>query len=265
VSALAAGESDPPAVVVAALRKRYGHDMLALDDVSFSVERGEFVAVLGPSGAGKTTLLRCLLRLTEADAGRIELGSREITRARGAALSRARRETAVIFQQLNLVARLTALENVLAGRLTAAALWRVLLRAFPRDERMRALHALDRVGLLEQAYQRADTLSGGQQQRVAVARALAQEPRLILADEPVASLDPESAAVVLESLRVACDEDRVTVLCNLHQVAHAAAYATRVLGLARGRVVADVPTCALSDAVLGRIYGRGAPQRASTR
>ena len=161
------------------------------------------------------------------------------------------------------MARLTAQENVLAGRLTAAALWRVLLRAFPRDERMRALHALDRVGLLDQAYQRADTLSGGQQQRVAVARALAQEPRLILADEPVASLDPESAATVLETLRAACDQDGVTVLCNLHQAPRRGLRDPRP-GLARGRVVADVPPCALSDAVLGRIYGRGT-ERAGTR
>jgi phosphonate transport system ATP-binding protein len=260
-----AQETPAPIVVVSGLRKRYGRDTLALDDVSFSVGPGELVAVLGPSGAGKTTLLRCLLRLTELDAGRIELGGREITHARGAALSRARSETAVIFQQFNLVGRLTALENVLAGRLTTTALWRVVFRAFPRDERMRAIHALDRVGLVEQAYQRADTLSGGQQQRVAVARALAQEPRLILADEPVASLDPESAATVLVTLREACDRDGVTVICNLHQVAYATQYATRILGLAGGRVVADVAPNALEDSVLSRIYGRAPLERAMAR
>ncbi|HEY7066622.1 MAG TPA: phosphonate ABC transporter ATP-binding protein [Chloroflexota bacterium] len=256
MSGVGAPELAPAAVVIADLRKRYGRATVALDAISLSVAQGEFVAILGPNGAGKTTLLRCLLRLTEPDGGQFQVGGHDVTHTHGEALARARRETAAIFQQFNLVARLTAVENVLAGRLAVAPLWRVLLRAFPRGERMRALHALDRVGLLEQAYQRADTLSGGQQQRVAIARALAQEPRLILADEPVASLDPESAATVLRTLREACDADGVTVLCTLHQVAHAREYASRALGLSGGRLVADVPIGGLDSEVLGRIYGR---------
>lgn len=244
-------------LTVEGLVKRYGQRAPALAGLSFAAAPGEFIALLGPSGAGKTTLLRCLLGLTPADAGSIRLGSHDIVHGGRGALHEARRETAVIFQQFNLISRLSAVENVLAGRLTETPLWRALLRRFPRSERMRALYALERVGLLALAYRRADTLSGGQQQRVAVARALAQRSTLILADEPVASLDPESAAAVLGALRSACDEDGATVLCSLHQVGVARRFATRTLGLAAGRLVVDAPAAALDAALLRAIYHAG--------
>jgi phosphonate transport system ATP-binding protein len=180
---------DGVVVAVEGLTKRYAPDVTALAGVTFSVSAGEFVAVLGPSGAGKTTLFRCLTGLTRPDEGRIRIDGREICNGAGE-LRLARRGLALIFQQFNLIRRLTALDNVLVGRLAHVPTWRVMLRAFTRADRQLALRCLDTVGLLEKAAVRADQLSGGQQQRVAIARALAQNARLILADEPVASLDP---------------------------------------------------------------------------
>src|SRR5262245_60487368 len=182
------------------LSKRY-NGRLALDDASIAVAPGEVVAVLGPSGAGKTTLFRCLTRLAEPDAGRIEIGGKRFDHLRGRALAAARREIGVVFQQFNLVRRLSALDNVLAGRLAAAPLWRVALRTFAPADMTRAADALAAVGLADRMHQRADTLSGGQQQRVAIARALAQDSRVLLADEPVASLDPETSVAILTLMR----------------------------------------------------------------
>ncbi len=241
------------AVEVRGLTKRYGQ-RLALEDVSFSVAPGEMVGILGPSGAGKTTLFRCLTRLVEPSNGQILVASRPIHRARGRELRAARREIGLIFQQFNLIRRMTAIENVLAGRLGATPTWRVLLRRFRRADRQLALAALDRVGLLEQAYQRADSLSGGQQQRVAIARVLAQQSRLILADEPVASLDPESASSVLTTLREIAHERQITVLCSLHQVALALDFTDRIIGLRDGRLVADVPPSVFGPVEHASIY-----------
>jgi len=184
------------------LTKRYPPDVTALAGVTFAVAPGEFVAVLGPSGAGKTTLFRCLTGLTRPDRGTIRIDGRDVW-ASSRELSQARRSVALIFQQFNLIRRLTALENVLVGRLAHVPTWRVLARRFTRADRQLALGCLDTVGLLDKAAVRADQLSGGQQQRVAIARALAQRAKVILADEPVASLDPESSATVLQSLRSA--------------------------------------------------------------
>jgi len=208
-----------------------------LDGVSLAVAPGEFVALLGPSGAGKTTLFRCISRLAGPDAGEIWAGGAPLHALAGRRLQRARREIGVIFQQFNLVRRLPALDNVLAGRLGRAPLWRVVLRRFAAGDRALARAALGRVGLLEQAAQRADTLSGGQQQRVAIARVLAQESRIVLADEPVASLDPESARLVLGLLRELARERGIAVLCSLHQVELAHEFADRVLRLEGGRVL----------------------------
>jgi len=181
--------------------KGYPHGVQALGGVSFSVRPGELVAVLGPSGAGKTTLFRCLTGLTRPDAGQVFIQGRDICRIAGRELRMARRDVALIFQQFNLIRRLTAVQNVLAGRLASLSTWRVVMRRFPRADRQIALACLDRVGLVDRAYARADRLSGGQQQRVAIARALAQEARLILADEPVASLDLMNGALVMDTLR----------------------------------------------------------------
>ncbi len=242
-------------VRVERLTKRYGDTVTALADVSFSIEPGEFVAVLGPSGAGKTTLFRCLTGLTRPDGGSVIVRGRDICAIRGQQLRAARQDVALIFQQFNLVRRLTALHNVLAGRLARLPTWRVVLRRFTRPDRQRALACLDAVGLLDRAYARADELSGGQQQRVAIARALAQEATVVLADEPVASLDPESAAVVLDTLRVVA-RTGVAVVASLHQVHLAATYADRIIALRAGRVVENAPVGRLDARAFEQIYAR---------
>jgi len=242
-------------VRVERLTKRYGETVTALADVSFSIEPGEFVAVLGPSGAGKTTLFRCLTGLTRPDGGSVIVRGRDICAIRGRQLRAARQDVALIFQQFNLVRRLTALHNVLAGRLARLPTWRVVLRRFARPDRQRALACLDAVGLLDRAYARADELSGGQQQRVAIARALAQEATVVLADEPVASLDPESAAVVLDTLRVVA-RTGVAVVASLHQVHLAATYADRIIALRAGRVVENAPAGRLDARAFEQIYAR---------
>jgi len=227
----------------------------ALADVSFEVRRGEFVAVLGPSGAGKTTLFRCLTRLTRPDAGTVSVNGREVSAAEGRELRAARHDVALIFQQFNLIRRLTALQNVLVGRLPQVPTWRVLTRLFTRADRQLALRCLDTVGLLDKAGARADQLSGGQQQRVAIARALAQDATVILADEPVASLDPESAAGVLTCLR-AVAASGVAVVASLHQVHLATTYADRILALRAGRVVEDAPVAGIDARAIEQIYER---------
>ncbi len=246
------------------LTKRYALDITALAGVSFVAEPGEFVAVLGPSGAGKTTLFRCLTGLTRPDAGAVLLNGRDICAMSRGELRSARRDIAMIFQQFNLIRRLTAIENVLAGRLALVPTWRVLLRRFARPDRQWALRCLDAVGLLDRAYARADQLSGGQQ-RVAIARALAQEAKVILADEPVASLDPESSTAVLDTLSQVARAG-VAGVVSLHQTHLAMSYADRVIALREGRVVADAPASSLDASAIEQIYAKnGMPVVASSR
>ncbi len=242
----------PRLTAVGLTRTFKGH--AAIQDISFTVREGEFVAVLGPSGAGKTTLFRCLTGLLPPDRGEVRVDNDDIVRLHG----RARRRIAVVFQQFNLVSRLSALDNVLAGRLGHVPVWRGVLRRFDRADRLLALECLDRVGLLRQAMQRADTLSGGQQQRVAIARAMAQRPSLIVADEPVASLDPAAGAGVLELLQRIARTDGVGVICSLHQVHLARTYADRVVGLSQGRKVIDSPVCRFDERAFGKLYGNSA-------
>ncbi len=217
------------------LSKRFG-DTLALDGVSLKIERGEFVAVLGPSGSGKSTLFRCITRLTEPDSGEVYVGGRPMLGVGGQTLAATRREIGIVFQQFNIIRRRTALENVLAGRLRAMPLWRVASGVFARTDIECAAAALDAVGLSKQLHQRADTLSGGQQQRVAIARALAQESRVLLADEPVASLDPETAASVLALMHSLARSTGLAILCTLHQPEFASRYADRTLQMRNGRL-----------------------------
>lgn len=215
------------------ITKRFG-EVDALKCASLDVAAGEVVAVLGPSGSGKSTLFRCITRLTEPDGGEIYVGDRPMHGVSGAGLAQVRRDIGVVFQQFNLIRRRTALDNVLAGRLGSAPLWRVVTGQFTLDDKLRAAQSLDAVGLLDQLHQRADTLSGGQQQRVAIARALAQESRVILADEPVASLDPQTAEAVLSLLRSLARDKGLAVLCTLHQPQLAERYADRVLSMRLG-------------------------------
>jgi phosphonate transport system ATP-binding protein len=212
---------------IAGLRKSYG-DRQVLKDVCLTIEPGEFVSLLGPSGVGKTTLFRCIARLTKPDSGQIVAAGHAMHALEGRALSRARQEIGIVFQQFNLVRRRSALTNVIGGRLPAIPLWRLVLGAYPVEERRAAFAALERVGLLDHWAQRADRLSGGQQQRVAIARAVVQRSRILLADEPVASLDPDAAEDVLRLCREVSREYCMTVLCSLHQPLLAKRFADRV-------------------------------------
>ncbi len=242
-----------PVLSVQSLGHRYdGPPVLA--DVSFDVAPGEVVAVIGPSGAGKTTLFRAVTALVRPESGRVEVAGRDLAGLRGAELGQARREIGLVFQHYNLVRRLSALDNVLVGRLAHLPTWRVLARRPGPEEQALARECLERVGLSDHAGARADTLSGGQQQRVAIARALAQRSRLVLADEPVASLDPASAASVLATLRTVATEGDIAVVCSLHQVELVAGFADRVLALRAGRLVLDVAVAGFGPEHRAAVY-----------
>ncbi|PIG91805.1 phosphonate ABC transporter ATP-binding protein [Gloeocapsopsis sp. IPPAS B-1203] len=241
-------------IVVENLTKSYQRGHFALHNVGFEVMPHTFTAILGTSGSGKTTLLRCLLQLTQPDTGKIWFQGRNLNQCSALELRQARMQIAMVAQQFNLVRRRTALENCLGGCLPELPLWRCLTSQFPASLLREGLAALERVQLLEFAFQRADRLSGGQQQRVAIARALTQKARLILADEPVASLDPETAHVVLRLLRSLCDQEGITILCNLHQVELATQYSDRILGIQAGKLVLDASTDQFSDSDSNLIY-----------
>jgi len=239
------------------LTKSYRPGIDALRGVHLAVDRGEFVVILGPSGAGKATLMRCINRLVVPTTGEVVFQGKSLGAARRD-LRAARRHIGMIFQQFNLVKRLSVLTNVLAGRTGYKSTLSVLCYHFTREERALAMESLARVDLADKAHQRADTLSGGEQQRVGIARALVQEPQLILADEPVASLDPKIARNVLGYLKRINQEVGITVLCNLHQVEYAREFGDRVVGLSRGRIVLDGRVTDLTPAVLAEIYEGGA-------
>ncbi len=245
------------------LSRRFGA-VAALDDVSLAIPQGQMVGIIGRSGAGKSTLLRLLNRMAEPSAGAIRFGGQEVTALRGQALRDWRTGCAMIFQQFNLVQRLDVLSNVLVGRLNhrrgVLARMDALLGRFTAEERAMALEALERFDLLPTALQRAETLSGGQQQRVAICRALMQQPRLILADEPIASLDPQNARTVMDALRAVNRQDGITVLVNLHHLDTAREYCGRIIGMSAGRVVFDGPPEALTEARIAQVYGAAAPR-----
>ncbi|MFN8523930.1 MAG: phosphonate ABC transporter ATP-binding protein [Chloroflexota bacterium] len=241
-------------IEVRGLAKRFPNGHKALADVSFRIDSGEFVCIAGRSGAGKSTLLRCLNGTVEATAGSVRVDGVDVGQASPEERRALRARLGFVYQEFNLVDRATVLRNVLVGRLGHAATLPSLLGLFPRAHRELALFNLDRVRLLDRAQQRTDSLSGGEKQRVAIARALTQEPRVLLADEPVASLDPELGRGVMEDLHRAAKADAVPTLVNIHDINLAREYADRVVGIAQGEIVFDGPPHRLDAAALDRIY-----------
>ena len=233
------------------LTKHYGSNTV-LRGVDLDVAAGEFVVVLGQSGAGKSTLLRCINRLVQADSGTLTVAGIDALACRDT--SALRRQAAMIFQHHNVVPRLSVLKNVLTGRLGAVSTLTSILQLFSREDVALAMQCLERVELVHKARERTDALSGGQMQRVGIARALAQRPKVILADEPVASLDPNTARLVLQYLRDATRELGITVVCNLHQVDYAREFGDRIVGLAHGKLVYDGNAAQMTEADLQRIY-----------
>ena len=246
------------------LTKVYPTGTVALKDVSFEVADGEFMVVIGLSGSGKSTLLRCINRLIDPTEGRILWDDIDITAAKSKQLLQIRRQIGMVFQQFNLVKRSRVITNVLSGRLGYVSPWTSLLGIWSREDRDRAMKALDRVGIADKADNRADALSGGQQQRVGVARALMQEPRLILADEPVASLDPVLAHSILQYLEELNKSDGVTVVCSLHFLDLVHRYATRVVGLKDGIKVFEGLPNEIDRIRFKEIYGEEAEEVRAT-
>jgi phosphonate transport system ATP-binding protein len=231
---------------------------VALDGIDLTVRRGEFVVLIGLSGSGKSTLLRCINRLVEPTRGRVVFDGTDVTAASGADLRRIRRRIGMIFQQFNLVRRLTVYSNVLSGRLGFRSMWRTMASRPSREDVARAYENLGRVGILEKAFSRADALSGGQQQRVGIARALMQAPELMLADEPVASLDPATSHSVMKYLEEINRKDGITVICSLHFLSLARRYGTRVIALKAGRIAFDGKPAEIDERKFKDIYGEEA-------
>ncbi|MFB2551822.1 phosphonate ABC transporter ATP-binding protein [Ensifer soli] len=229
----------------------------AVSDVTFDIPQGQMVGVIGRSGAGKSTLLRMINRLADVSSGTIRYGDVEVSALKGARLRHWQRDCAMIFQQFNLVPRLDVLTNVLLGRLNHRSTVMSLLNIFTDEERVLAIAALERLGIEQTALQPAGTLSGGQQQRVAIARALMQQPKVLLADEPIASLDPLNARIVMDALRDINAREGITVITNLHTLDTARGYCERIIGMAHGRVVFDGPPDALTAEAVGALYGGG--------
>lgn len=248
--------ADRTVIRIEGLCKRFEDGTQALTGVDLQVKQGEIVVLLGLSGSGKSTLLRHVDALETPTVGSVEILGEAVPRLRGKPLRSLRSRVGFIFQQFELVGPLSVLENVLSGALGRLRGPRLGLFGYPKGMKLKALGHLDRVGLLSKAYQRADTLSGGQQQRVAIARALMQDPEVLLADEPVASLDPQSSSQVMALVREIAAEERLTVLCSLHQVDLAISWADRIVGLRQGGVVLDTPATGLTKSEVMEIYGQ---------
>ena len=235
--------------------KTYPNGYQALKDINLAIEQGEFVAIIGLSSAGKSTLIRTINRMHDITDGTLTVDGVNVMELKGARLRQFRRNIGMIFQSFNLVTRTTVIKNVLTSRVPELPFWRALLGAYPKKDKLEALEALDKVGILDKAFVRADQLSGGQQQRVALARTLAQNPKIILADEPVASLDPVTAKQVMDDFRRINREMNISVLINIHHVDLALQYADRVIGIKAGEVVYDGPASEVNEAVLAEVYG----------
>ncbi len=237
------------------LSKTYRTGDKALTNVSFTVPAGQVLGLIGPSGAGKSTLIRCINRLVEPNAGTVHLGDLNVTKLSRGDLRRARRRIGMIFQEYALVERLTVMENVLSGRLGYVPFWRSFTRRFPDADVAKAFQLIERVGLSDQAEKRADALSGGQRQRVGIARALEQDPELLLVDEPTASLDPKTSRQIMRLILEICGERGLPAIINIHDVVLAQSFTQRIIGLRAGKVVFDGTPEDLDDTVLTRIYG----------
>ncbi len=236
------------------VNKTYPNGYQALEDVSLDIAQGEFVAIIGLSGAGKSTLIRAINKMHDISSGSVTVDGVDVSTLSGKALRKFRRNIGMIFQSFNLITRTSVLNNVLTASVPELPLWRSVLGVYPQKDKIAALEALDKVGILEKAYVRVDQLSGGQQQRVALARTLAQNPSIILADEPVAALDPVTAKQVMDDFTRINKDFNISVLINIHHVDLALEYADRVIGIRAGKIVYDGPSAQVDEAVLDRIY-----------
>ena len=243
--------------------KVYPNGTVGLDDVNLTIQDGEFVAIIGRSGAGKSTLLRSVNRMHRITSGTLMVNGINVSTLSGKSLRRFRRGIGMVFQSFNLVTRTTVIKNVLSACVPDMPFWRVLLGIFRREDKMKALESLDKVGILDKAYIRADQLSGGQQQRVALARTLTQDPQIILADEPVAALDPVTARQVMQDFVRINKEMGISILLNIHHAELAIEYADRIIGIRAGRIVYDGPSKQVDQAVLNAIYGDDAETEAT--
>ena len=244
--------------------KVYPNGTKGLSDINLTIDQGEFVAIIGLSGAGKSTLIRTINRMIDVTGGQLTVDGTDVMSLSGKAMRRYRRKIGMIFQSYNLVTRATAIKNVLSSMVPDMPFWKVLLGAFSAEQKLKALEALDKVGILDKAYIRCDQLSGGQQQRVALARTLNQTPTIILADEPVAALDPVTAHQVMADFKRINQEMNITVLINIHHVDLALAYCTRVIGIRAGKIVYDGPTETVTQEILDEIFGGATVPTAGT-
>lgn len=243
--------------------KVYSNGTVGLDDVSLTIQDGEFVAIIGRSGAGKSTLLRSVNRMHQITSGTLTVNGTDVSTLSGKSLRRFRRGIGMVFQSFNLVTRTTVIKNVLSACVPDMPFWRVLLGVFRKEDKIKSLESLDKVGILDKAYMRADQLSGGQQQRVALARTLTQDPRIILADEPVAALDPVTAKQVMQDFVRINQEMGISILLNIHHVELALEYANRIIGIRAGKIVYDGPSANVNQTVLDAIYGDDSEAEAS--
>lgn len=237
------------------VEKTYTNGTVALQNINLKIEQGEFVAVIGLSGAGKSTLIRCINRMHDISGGLLNVDNVDVSRLKGKQVRRFRRRIGMIFQSFNLVTRTTVIKNVLVSFVPDLPFWRKLTGIYSRDHKIKALEALDKVGILDKAYIRVDQLSGGQQQRVALARTLAQNPDIILADEPIASLDPVTSKIVMNDFKRINQDMNISVIMNIHHVEIALEYADRIIGIRKGEVVFDGKSGQVTQEILNEIYG----------
>ncbi|MEG2018048.1 MAG: phosphonate ABC transporter ATP-binding protein [Clostridium sp.] len=238
------------------VNKVYPNGLHALKNIDLEIEQGEFVAIIGLSGAGKSTLLRTINKMHDITDGTLTVNGQDVKSLKGKELRKFRRKLGMVFQSFNLVTRTSVIRNVLTSRVPDMPLWKSILGIYSKEDKVIALEALDKVGILDKAYVRADQLSGGQQQRVALARTLAQNPEVILADEPVAALDPITAGQVMDDFKKINKEMNISVLINIHHVDLALKYCDRVVGIKAGEIVYDGPSSEVNGEILKQIYGR---------